>query len=116
MDATIIVAPSSTKNADKARDLEMHQTRQGKQWFFGMKLHIGVDSTTGLAHSAVVTAVNVHDKHPLPDLLHGHEERVWGDCAYGAQQALIKARAPGALDLTNKTVRKGSVNEELEPR
>ena len=49
----------------------MHQTRKGKQWYFGMKLHIGVDSQTGLAHSAVVTAANVHDKHPLPDLLHG---------------------------------------------
>jgi IS5 family transposase len=114
VDATIIGAPSSTKNADKARDPEMHQTRKGKQWFFGMKLHIGVDSATGLAHSAVVTAANVHDKHPLPDLLHGHEERVWSDCAYASQNTLIQAKAPGALDLTNKTVRKGSVTEELE--
>ena len=74
MDATIIAAPSSTKNADKARDPEMHQTKKGKQWYFGMKLHIGVDSQSGLVHSAVVTAANVHDKHPLPDLLHGHEQ------------------------------------------
>jgi len=76
VDATIIGAPSSTKNADKARDPEMHQTRKGKQWYFGMKLHIGVDSQSGLTHSAVVTAANVHDMHPLPDLLHGQEKRV----------------------------------------
>jgi IS5 family transposase len=81
VDATIIAAPSSTKNAEKQRDPEMHQTRKGKQWYFGMKLHIGVDSQSGLAHSAVVTAANVHDKHPLPDLLHGQEERVYGDSA-----------------------------------
>ncbi len=67
MDATIIGAPGSTKNADNARDPEMHQTRKGRQWYFGMKLHIGVASHSGLAHSAVVTAANVHDKHPLPD-------------------------------------------------
>jgi transposase, IS5 family len=114
VDATIIGAPSSTKNADKQRDPEMHQTRKGKQWFFGMKLHIGVDSHSGLAHSAVVTAANVHDKHPLPDLLHGREERVYGDCAYAAQQRLIQAKAPRAQDYTNRTVRKGSATEELE--
>jgi transposase, IS5 family len=114
VDATIIGAPSSTKNADKQRDPEMHQTCKGQQWYFGMKLHIGVDSKTGLAHSAVVTAANVHDKHPLPDLLHGQEERVYGDCAFVAQQTLIRSKAPGAQDFTNKPVRKGSVTEELE--
>ena len=114
VDATIIGAPSSTKNADKQRDPEMHQTRKGQQWYFGMKLHIGVDSVTGLAHSAVVTAANVHDKHPLPDLLHGQEERVYGDCAYASQQALIQAKAPKAADFTNRTVRKDSPTEELE--
>ena len=114
VDATIIGAPSSTKNAAKQRDPEMHQTRKGQQWYFGMKVHIGVDSRTGLAHSAVVTAANVHDKHPLPDLLHGQEDRVYGDCAYASQQALIHAKAPKAMDMTNKTVRKGSVTEELE--
>ena len=114
VDATIIGAPSSTKNADKQRDPEMRQTCKGQQWYFGMKLHIGVDSKTGLAHSAVVTAANVHDKHPLPDLLHGQEERVYGDCAYAAQNALIQAKAAGAQDFTNKPVRRGSVTEELE--
>ena len=79
VDATIIAARSSTKNTDKARDPEMHQTRKGQQWYFVMKLHIGVDSQTGLSHSAVVTAANVHDKHPLPDLLQGNEQRVYGD-------------------------------------
>lgn len=114
VDATIIAAPSSTKNAAKQRDPEMHQTKKGQQWFFGMKLHIGVDSRTGLAHRAVVTAANVHDKHPLPELLHGQERCVWGDCAYAAQQASINAKAPHAQDFTNKTVRKGSPTEELE--
>jgi IS5 family transposase len=79
VDATIIGAPSSTKNTDKDRDPEMHQTRKGQQWYFGMKLHIGVDSQTGLTHSAVVTAANVHDKHSLPDWLHGNEQ--WASMA-----------------------------------
>ena len=107
VDATIIGAPSSTKNADKARDPEMHQTKKGQQWYFGMKLHIGVDSRTGLAHSAVVTPANVHDKHPLPQLLHGNEQRLYGDSAYASQKALIHSKAPQARDFTNQRVRKG---------
>src|SRR3990167_4603526 len=102
VDATIIAAPSSTKNADKARDPDMHQTRKGQQWYFGMKLPIGVDSQSGLAHSAVVTAANVHDKHPLPDLLHGNEQRVYGDSAYASQKELIANKAPQAKDFTNQ--------------
>ena len=117
VDATIIGAPSSTKNAEGKRDPEMHQTRKGKMWHFGMKLHIGVDSHTGLTHSAVVTAANVHDKHPLPDLLHGDELRVWGDCAYASQQELIASKAPGAQDLTNQRVRKvNGVPDETQRR
>lgn len=112
VDATIIGAPSSTKNADKARDPEMHQTRKGQQWYFGMKIHIGVDSRTGLAHSAVVTAANVHDKHPLPELLHGNEQRVYGDSAYASQKVLIESKAPRAKDFTNQRVRcNGEVDE-----
>jgi IS5 family transposase len=113
VDATIIGAPSSTKNADNARDPEMHQTRKGRQWYFGMKLHIGVDSQSGLAHSAVVTPANVHDKHPLPDLLHGAEQRVYGDSAYSSQKDLIAAKAPRAKDFTNQRVRnhKGEADE-----
>ena len=108
VDATIIGAPSSTKNADRARDPEMHQTRKGQQWYFGMKMHIGVDSRTGLAHSAVVTAANVHDKHPLPDLLHANEQRVYGDSAYASQKALIETKAPRARDFTNQRVRRAA--------
>ena len=112
VDATIIGAPSSTKNADKARDPDMHQTRKGQQWYFGMKLHIGVDSQTGLTHSAVVTAANVHDKHPLPSLLHGKERRVYGDSAYASQKTLIASKAPQAQDFTNQRTRhNGEVDE-----
>jgi IS5 family transposase len=106
VDATIIAAPSSTKNADKQRDPEMHQTRKGKQWYFGMKLHIGVDSQSGLAHRAVVTAANVHDKHPLPQLLHGREKRVYGDSAYASQKTLMHGKAPQVKDFTNERVRR----------
>ena len=115
VDATLIGAPSSTKNADKARDPEMHQTRKGQQWYFGMKLHIGVDSQSGLVHSAVVTAANVHDKHPLPDLLHGSEQRVYGDSAYASQKEMISSKAPNARDFTNqRTRRAGGVVDEVE--
>lgn len=117
VDATIIGAPSSTKNANQARDPEMHQTRKGQQWYFGMKLHIGVDSQTGLAHSAVVTAANVHDKHPLPDLLHGQERRVYGDSAYASQKGLIQGKAPRAHDFTNQRTRtKGTIDEQARAR
>ena len=114
VDATIIAAPSSTKNAKRERDPEMHQTRKGQQWYYGMKLHIGVDSQTGLTHSAVVTAANVHDKHPLPELMHGAEEKLYGDSAYASQQALIRSKAPQAQDWTNQRVRPGSATEELD--
>ena len=112
VDATLIGAPSSTKNVDKARDPEMHQTRKGQQWYFGM--HIGVDSRTELAHSAVVTAANAHDKHPLPELLQGNERRVYGDSAYASQKALIGSKAPQARDFTNQRVRKGGEIDEGE--
>ena len=117
VDATIISAPSSTKTSGKARDPEMHQTRKGQQWYFGMKLHIGVDSQSGLAHSAVVTAANVHDKHPLPDLLHGNEQRVYGDSAYASQKELIHSKAAKAKDFTNQRSRRnGVINEETRSK
>ena len=112
VDATIIGAPSSTKNADNARDPEMHQTKKGQQWYFGMKLRIGVDSQSGLAHSAVVTPANVHDKHPLPDLLHGNEQRVYGDSAYSNQKELIAGKAPRA---TGRRPSCGSVHRACSP-
>jgi IS5 family transposase len=115
MDATIIGAPSSTKNANKARDPEMHSTKKGQQWHFGMKLHIGVDSQTGLVHSAVVTAANIHDKHALPELLHGNEQRVYGDSTYASQKELIASKAPKAKDFTNqRTRRAGGVVDAVE--
>ena len=109
-------APSSTKNADKTRDPDMHQTKKGNQWHFGMKLHIGVDSRTGLVHSAAVTAANVHDKHLIENLLHGEERRVYGDSAYASQKALIQEHAPQAKDFTNQRVCKGGVVDEAERR
>lgn len=114
VDATIIGAPSSTKNADRQSDPEMHQTRKGQQWYFGMKMHIGVDSRSRLVHSAVVTAANTHDKHPLPDLLHGNERRVYGDSAYASQKALIASKALKAHDFTNQRVRKAGEVDEVE--
>ncbi|MGH8543981.1 MAG: IS5 family transposase [Gammaproteobacteria bacterium] len=102
VDASIIDAPSSTKNKDGKRDPEMHQTKKGNQWYFGMKAHIGVDSRTKLIHSVVATAANVHDSQLLPDLLHGEETRVWGDSAYTGQTEVIRKHAPKAKDFTNK--------------
>ena len=71
-----------------------------------------MDSRTGLAHSAVVTVANVHDKHPLPELLHGNEQRVYGDSAYASQRALIESKAPRAKDFTNQRVRRGGEIDE----
>src|SRR4030065_690402 len=109
VDATIINAPSSTKNQDKARDPEMHQTKKGNQWYFGLKLHIGTDSRIGLVHRASVTAANVHDSHQVPNLLHGEETRFYGDSAYRgkAQREGLKELAPTAREFTNKRGYKG---------
>lgn len=82
VDATLIAAPSSTKNQAGKRDPEMHQTKKGNQWYFGMKVHIGVDKDSGLIHSVVTTAANVHDLTPVAELLHGDEEVVYGDAGY----------------------------------
>jgi IS5 family transposase len=114
VDVTIIGAPSSTKIAGKKRDPEMHQTRRARQGYFGIKLHIGVDSKTGRAHGAALTAAKVHDKHPLPQLLHDQEEQCHGDCAYASQTAQIRSKGPKAKDLSNHRVCKRSVTEEFE--
>jgi transposase, IS5 family len=104
VDATLIAAPPSTKNASGERDPQMHQSKKGNQWHFGMKLHIGVDSQSGLIHSASVTAGNVHDSQELPNLLHSEETRLYGDSAYrGAKlREQLKDLAPKAKDFTNK--------------
>ena len=114
VDATIISAPSSTKNADHARDPDMHQTRKGNQWYFGMKAHIGVDSKTKVIHTVVATAANVADCTILPDLLHGEETRVWGDQAYRGQGEAIRDVAPNAQDFTNRRCKHRGVVDEVE--
>ena len=100
VDATIIHAPSSTKNQSGERDPEMHQTRKGNQWYFGMKAHIGVDSREGVVHSVCTSAASVADVHLLPDLLHGAERKVWGDAGYQGQSEAIREVAPHAQDMT----------------
>ncbi len=82
VDATIIAAPTSTKNKKGERDPEMHQTKKGNEWHFGMKMHVGVDDSLGLVHSIETTAANEHDITQADKLLHGEEERVWGDAGY----------------------------------
>lgn len=115
VDATIIGAPSSTKNKDGKRDPEMHQTAKGKQWYFGMKAHLGVDSKTKLVHTALVSAANVADALALPHLLHGKETRVWGDQAYRGQRDAMRAAAPRARDFTNQRYRWGSrIDEQIK--
>jgi len=116
VDATIIHAPSSTKNASGSRDPEMHQTRKGNQWFFGMKAHIGVDSKQGIVHSVCSSAASVADKHMLPDLLHGDERKVWGDGAYQGQSEAIRKAAPYAQDMTSRRTRYKQAVDELQRR
>jgi len=106
VDATLIAAPSSTKNIDHARDPEMHQTKKGNQWHFGMKAHIGVDRDSGLVHTVVSTAANVSDISQTPELLHGQETELWADAGYvgvdkreDMQAALIKNEQTLSLKL-----------------
>ena len=96
VDATIIAAPSSTKNEDKARDPQMHSTSKGGHWHFGMKAHIDVDSASGIVHSASVSAANEHDSQQLSNLLHGDKTRLYGDSTYANQKEVLKAK-----DFTN---------------
>jgi transposase, IS5 family len=114
VDASIIAAPSSTKNQSRTRDPEMHQTRKGQQWYFGMKLHVGVDSKSKLIHSMTTTAANVHDATVLGELLHGAETRVYGDQAFQGQRAVIRAHAPNAKDFTNRRCRHRGVVDQVQ--
>jgi IS5 family transposase len=114
VDATIINAPSSTKNQSGERDPEMKQTKKGNQWYFGMKAHIGVDSKTKLIHSVVATPANVHDSRALGHLLHGAERRVWGDSAYVGQTQVIRRVAPHARDFTQATARRHKALSAVE--
>src|SRR5271167_1390714 len=114
VDATILHAPCSTKNKSGERDPEMHQTRKGKQWYFGLKAHIGVDSKQGHVHSVCTSAASVADKHMLPDLLHGEERKVWGDGGYQGQGETIRQAAPRAQDMTSRRVRYKNLVDELQ--
>jgi IS5 family transposase len=118
VDATLIAAPPSTKNEQHSRDPEMHQSKKGQQWHFGMKLHIAVDTGSGLVPSASVTAGNVHDSQELPNLLHGQERRLYGDSAYRGekQRERLKQIAPKARDFTNKRAHKNRPLSEADRR
>jgi IS5 family transposase len=96
VDATIIHAPPSTKNKDKARDPDMHQTKKGNQWYFGMKAHIGVDAEGGLVHTVTTTAANAGDVTQASNLLHGKEKMAFGDAGYTGvekREEIVKDKA-----------------------
>lgn len=101
VDATIIAAPPSTKNAEQARDPEMHQTRKGKEWHFGMKAHVGTDRR-GIVHSLVTTPANAPDISQLPELLHGQEKELFGDQAYWSEFHRQCAREAGVRYRVNR--------------
>ena len=100
VDATIIEAPPSTKNKDKARDPEMHQTKKGNQWHFGMKAHIGADAESGLVHSLHVTSANESDVAHTHEVLHGQETEVFADAGYigvEKREEITQAQAAGEI-------------------
>jgi IS5 family transposase len=126
VDATLIAAPSSTKNSTGERDPEMHQTKKGNQWHFGMKAHIGVDAESGLVHTATTTAANAHDITQAHALLHGQEEVVFADAGYrgAAKREEIRAQhpdvswqiamMPGQRKALDKSQPAGVLKEKLE--
>jgi IS5 family transposase len=93
VDATLISAPSSTKNGSGTRDPEMHQTKKGNQWYFGMKAHVGVDAESGLVHTVIGTAANVHDINAAEALLHGQETDVYADAGYQGIEKRCKTKS-----------------------
>lgn len=106
VDATLIAAPSSTKNQDGERDPEMHQTKKGNQYYFGMKAHIGVDADSGLVHTVVGTAANVADVAVVDELLHGKEEAVHADAGYrGAPQRVERTDIDWHIGAARKPIR-----------
>src|SRR5512135_105845 len=102
VDATIIHAPSSTKNQNEQRDPQMHQTRKGKQWYFGMKVHARTYADSGLVHTLQATAANVADVNVLGELLHGAEEGLHGDSAYHSRELQAQAEAAGIAFTVNQ--------------
>jgi IS5 family transposase len=123
VDATLIAAPSSTKNASGERDPEMHQSKKGNQWYFGMKAHIGVDAESGLVHTVRGTAGNVNDVVEANALLHGEESDVFADAGYqGAHKrpdarkgvAWHVAMRPGKRKALDKRRRSHGLIDEIE--
>ena len=111
VDASIIEAPSSTKNGAGERDPQMRQTKKGNEWHFGMKVHIGVDSETGVVHSMSTTSANVHDVTEAHRLLHGGEKRVWGDAGY---QGVAKRDENRGLDVEWRVAMRPGRRRQLE--
>ena len=111
VDASIIEAPSSTKNGAGERDPQMRQTKKGNEWRFGMKVHIGVDSETGMVHSMSTTSANVHDVTEAHRLLHGGEKRVWGDAGY---QGVAKRDENRGLDVEWRVAMRPGRRRQLE--
>ena len=112
VDATIIEAPSSTKNRAGERDPEMHQTKKGNQWHFGMKAHIGVDSATGIVHSMTTTAANAHDIAEAHNLLHGRETVVWSGAGY---QGVGKREETQGLEVEWQVAMRPGKRRKLDP-
>jgi transposase, IS5 family len=113
VDATLIAAPSSTKNKTSERDPEMHQTKKGNQWHFGMKAHIGVDAESGLVHSVIGTAANISDITQTAGLLHGQETDVFADAGY---QGIHKREEVKNLDVTWHVAMKPGKRRALNPK
>jgi len=117
VDATIIHAPSSTKNQKKERDPEMSSTKKNDQWYFGMKAHIGVDAKSGLVHHIKTTKAKIHDKVMMNSLLNGDEKVLFGDNAYGKKEDKRNARAKGTLwAITDRAVRKHPLSSSQRKR
>ena len=117
VDSTLVAAPSSTKNQKKERDPDAHQVKKGNQWYFGYKGHIGVDRDTGLVNKIETTAANVHDTTPVPNLLEGTEEEVFGDSGYlGVDQheEVPKVNRDGNQIHFRINVRRSSLKKLLE--
>ena len=112
VDASIIEAPSSTKNRAGERDPEMHQTKKGNEWRFGMKVHVGADAETGVVHSMTTTPANVHDVTEAHRLVHGGEKRVWGD---GGYQGVDKRLENRELDVEWRVAMRPGRRRHLEP-
>jgi IS5 family transposase len=117
VDATIIAAPSSTKNATGTRDPEMYQTKKGNQWYFGMKAHIGVDAGTGYVHSVTATAANVHDLDEAVNLVRADDEVVYVDAGYQGAQKRPEIAGDGHLSTVQWRVaaRKGQLKTMADP-